>query len=192
MKRLLFAWSALLLCYSGAFAHAHIFVDYKLHALVNDSLFEGFFVNWSFDPMFSASIKEEYDSDANGTLSKAEQLEVYKHSFRDWKRGDYFGFLRLNGESHPFPIATKFSARFLDGNRIAFSFFVPLNLPLSEAPQELGVTFMDEVFYVDFGIEAKDITTKNRAPQSVQLQHRIDTVEYIPEVLFTVQKGTAQ
>ncbi len=177
------------LFYISAWSHAHIFVDYKLHAVVSEKGLEGIYVNWIFDKMFASFIKGEFDVNKDNKLSKDEQLQVYKKSFKEWKIGDYFGILKLNGQKMVFPVAQKFSAR-LDNAKdvVEYTYYIPLNIKASEEVNSCSLHFVDPELYIDFAITDKDISLKNKASEFISVESSLKKLDYTNQTIFSLKK----
>ncbi len=178
----------LLLCQTIAWSHAHVFIDYKLHAIVNESGITGVYVNWTFDKMFTAFVKKEFDLNKDNKLSKTEQQEVYKHSFLKWKEDNYFMILRHNQDKIAVPSAEKFSARLTEqGNSVQYTFFLPLDLP-TVVKTDLYLLFMDPSIYVDFTTTKESITQLNKSPENVTVSTQFQKVDFSSIANYTVQR----
>lgn len=150
--------------YSIASGHAHIFIDYKIHACINENGLEGFFVNWTFDRMFTSFIQKEFDKDKDGVLNPQEQQSIFTNAFQKLKADNYFAVIKINGEEQPIPEPNKFSARFIkDKEVVAYSFFIPLANPATTQEKEVQIYFFDPVIYIAFTIMPADITLKNNS-----------------------------
>lgn len=179
----------LILLKSVAWSHAHIFVDYKLHAIVNESGISGVYVNWTFDPMFAAMVKEDFDVNNDNKLSKEEQLQVYEKSFKEWKRGDYFIVLKKNEEKIPVPTAEKFSSRLTQqGNAVEYTFFIPLDIEVTDTKTDLHILFIDPVIYVDFATTKESITVANKAKESIEVSTMVGKVDFSSITTYSIQR----
>lgn len=179
----------LLLLKSVAWSHAHIFIDYKLHAIVNESGITGVYVNWTFDNMFAAFIKEEFDLNGDNKLSKEEQLQVYEKSFKDWKRGDYFIVLKEGEEKIPVPTAQKFSARLTEqGNSVEYTFFIPLDIKAADAEKSLHVLFIDPEIYIDFATSKELISVANKAKESIEVTTMVGKVDFSSITTYSIKR----
>ncbi len=179
----------LILLKTAAMSHAHIFVDYKLHAIVNESGISGVYVNWTFDPMFAAMVKEDFDLDQNNKLSKEEQMQVYEKSFKEWKQGDYFIVLKENEEKIAVPIAEKFSARLTQqGNAVEYSFFIPLDIKAGDTKKDLHILFIDPVIYVDFATTKESITVANKAKESIEVSTMVGKVDFSSITTYSITR----
>ncbi len=147
-----------------SFGHAHVFIDYQVHACVNEDGLEGVFVNWTFDRMFTQFIQKEFDKNADGKLDKNEQAAVFKKFNTDYAKIDYFTVIKVDGKNYSIPKPTKFSARMVkDIGKVAYTFFLPLKLDAVKKETEVQVSFFDPVIYVAFTIMPKDVSIQNKS-----------------------------
>lgn len=145
------------------FGHAHVFIDYKVHACINDKGLEGVYVNWTFDQMYTQFIQKEFDKDKDGKLSKEEQVAVFKKFNNDYGKADYFAVIKVDGKNYSVPKPTNFSARLInDKGVVAFSFYLPLKLDATQKPMDVQVYFFDPVIYVSFTVMQKDVSIQNK------------------------------
>ena len=146
------------------FGHAHVFIDYKVHACINEKGLEGVYVNWTFDQMYTQFIQKEFDKDKDGKLSKVEQVAVFKKFNSDYAKIDYFGVIKVDGKNYSVPKPTNFSARMInDKGVVAYTFYLPLKLNATEKKMDIQVYFFDPVIYVAFTVMAKDISIQNKS-----------------------------
>jgi len=160
-------YSSVLLLYVFAqtiFGHAHIFIDYKVHACINDEGLDGVFVNWTFDAMFTQFVQKEFDKDNDKKLNKDEQAAIFNKFTNDHKKVDYFAVIKVDGKNYSVPAPANFSARILpENNLVSYTFFLPLKLKASGKPMEVQVYFFDAVIYVSFTIMPKDVSIQNKS-----------------------------
>ncbi len=179
----------LLFLHFSAWGHAHIFIDYKLHAIATAEGLQGIYVNWTFDRMFASFIKKEFDIDKNGKLSKEEQQEIYKKSFLEWKKDDYFGVIKLNNKKVVFPTTQKFSARLAkQGDVVEYTFYIPLNIKAGDTKTRCSFHFIDPVIYVDFSSSEKDITVNNKAKETIHFEKAFEKDGFTNQAVFTIEK----
>ncbi len=146
------------------FGHAHVFIDYKVHACINESGLEGVYVNWTFDRMYTQFIKKEFDTNKDNELNKEEQAAIFKKFNSDYAKTDYFTVIKVDGKNYSIPKPTNFSARMIkDKGMVAYTFFLPLKLNAPKKKMDVQVYFFDPVIYVAFTIMPKDITIQNKS-----------------------------
>ena len=162
----------------GSFGHAHVFVDYKVHACINETGLEGVFVNWTFDQMYAQFIQKEFDTNNDKKLSKDEQTAIYKKFITDMGKVNYFTVIKVDGKNYSVPKPTNFSARILGDKRVvAYSFFLPLKLKATDKNTDIQVYFFDPVIYVAFTVMPKDVTIQNKS-NAIEAKIGLKKIQY--------------
>ncbi|MBN1129931.1 MAG: DUF1007 family protein [Chitinispirillaceae bacterium] len=173
------------LCYG----HAHIFIEYKVHFCVDDSGLKGVFVNWTFDRMFTAFIKKEYDVDKNNELNKNEQAALFTTAFKSLEKNDYFVVMSVNGRNLPVPEPQRFSARIIKETDMAsYTFYLPLDIPSTEEAQSFEIYFFDPVIYVAFTTFEKDLGLQNLS-KKIQASLQMKTVKHVNRPTISFREG---
>ena len=120
---LVFALAAALA--ASAAAHPHMSLVSRLEFEYDGDVCRGFWVDWTFDPYFSAAIIQENDRDRNRRFDPAETKAVFSGAFSNLRKYGYFTYIR-SGENRRNPEAVeKFSAE-IRGDRLAYRFYVPV------------------------------------------------------------------
>ncbi len=167
-----------LLLTSLGFGHAHIFIDYKVHACVDANGLDGVFVNWTFDRMFTQFIQKEFDKNNDQKLNKEEQKAIYQKFCADYEKNEFFTVIKVNGKKYSVPKPIKFSARIMkEHETVAYTFFLPLKLKATKKKTDVQVYFFDPVIYVAFTVMPKDVSIQNKA-QNIQASIRLKKVKY--------------
>ena len=160
------------------FGHAHVFIDYKVHACITENGLEGVYVNWTFDRMFTQFIQKEFDKNNDKKLSKEEQVAVFKKFNSDYAKVDYFAVIKVNGKNYSIPKPKNFSARLMDDKGVvAYTFYLPLKLDATEKETDVQVYFFDPVIYVAFTVMAKDVSIQNKS-KVVEAKISLEKVKY--------------
>ena len=168
----------LFLIVNVCFDHAHVFIDYKVHACVTEKGLEGVYVNWTFDRMFTQFIQKEFDKNNDKKLSKEEQLAVFKKFNGDYAKVDYFAVIKVDGKNYSVPKPKNFSARLInDKDVVAYTFYLPLKLDATKKETDVQVYFFDPVIYVAFTVMAKDVSIQNKS-KVVEAKISLKKVKY--------------
>jgi len=110
---------------AALWAHPHVFIDSRLEFEVRGKDCVGIWVEWTFDPVFSADVIGQFDKNHDGIFDQTENETVQSKAFSNLKKYGYFTFLR-KGETRSFPEAVEsFQASQRDGRAI-YRFRVPL------------------------------------------------------------------
>lgn len=170
---------------TSLFAHSHLFIDYKVHALVDSTGLKGLYINWDFDPMFSAVLVEEYDLDFDGTFSKAEQTSLMQTAFKKTAEADYYAIIKIDGKNIKIPKATKFSARQVkDGEVVSYTFFFPLPKAITKRTV-VECYFVDETIFISYDMTPKDVSHKVKG-NNYTVQQKMEMEEYLKKAHFTI------
>ncbi len=161
------------------FSHAHVFIDYKVHACITESGLEGVYVNWTFDRMFTQFIQKEFDKNEDNKLSKDEQVAIFNKFNSDYAKTDYFAVIKVDKKNYSIPKPTNFSARIIqDKGMVAYTFFLPLKLNATKKKTDVQVYFFDPVIYVAFTIMPKDVTIQNKS-KTIEASISLKPVKYV-------------
>lgn len=190
MQQKIYIIMTLLFALQGSLlAHAHIFVEYKVHACMNKDGLQGVFINWTYDNTSTVTISGEFDKNKNKKFEKDEQKAIYNIDFKKHEKDKYYLFLKLDGKNLPIPKPKKFSARFLPKTgQVAYSFFLPLNIKATDNRQNLEVYFFDEVVYMSFTVTGKkEISIQNTSKGSIK-----GSISLVPDKYFAKPTITFQ
>jgi len=126
MKKISLTAAIVFICISAAFSHPHVFIDYSVTFIFNDSKIKGVQVSWVFDEMFSSTMIHDYDLNHDGVFSGNEVNTIREEAFSNLKNYNYFSHLNLNGTKVPVKKVKYFTADILKGSRLMYSFFIPV------------------------------------------------------------------
>jgi ABC-type uncharacterized transport system substrate-binding protein len=144
-----------------ATAHPHVFIDYTVAVLFDDSGIEAMRVSWTFDEMYSAMLAHDYTSRPHDTPNAADIQNLKKKAFDDTADFHYFIDIRLNGATLPVKTVSDFNARF-ENHRMTYFFTVPISAGAPLALNTLEVDAFDNEFYIDFELAKKLAITIER------------------------------
>jgi len=130
------------------FSHPHMFIDTEITFLFGPSELKGFWVEWYFDEIFTASIRLDYDRDRSGSIDAREAREIRDNAFANLRHYNYFISLYHKGGIHEVSEVENFSAR-LDSNRLVYRFFVPFSAEAGETAENLKLVIFDDTFFCD-------------------------------------------
>ena len=147
MKKLYLIFFCLLIP-STLFAHPHAFVDSKLTFQFNKSSLEGFWIDWIFDKLFSASAIIYFDKNKDGKFDKEEQKFI-KNAASGLKDYGYYTYITYKAKTTLVYKIEKFSAD-IQNHRLIYHFFIPLNYPRENGKNQIIIAIYDKVFYADF------------------------------------------
>lgn len=152
MKRLLVTLLLALGLGIPAAAHPHMFIDSQVTAVFDEQQLSGFRVKWKFDPMFTASIRLDYDRNRDGQFNDQEARLIEQNAFANLKNYHYFITISHGKKDYQVDAVEQFDA-WMDGDRLAYEFFVPYELPVSAAGNRVKLVIFDDTFFCDIAYE---------------------------------------
>ena len=123
-----------------------MFIDAEIEVRLSGNTLDGIEISWFFDPMFTAAVKSDFDTDRNGVFSQAETNAVYSGAFSNLENSDYFTFLEINGEIISPDRIEDFSV-FMEEETLVYRFFCPFGLPVQG--NSFKIAIYDSTFYCD-------------------------------------------
>jgi len=136
-------------------SHPHMFIDSQVTAVFNQKQLQGFWVEWRFDQMFTASIRLDYDRNRDGAFNDREVQLIEENAFQNLKNYHYFTTVYHDGQEYQVDRAEQFNA-WMDDERLYYRFFIPHTLSLSSQEQRVKVVIFDETFFSDIAYTEQD------------------------------------
>lgn len=127
-------------------SHPHMFIDTQLGFEIAGERLERMEITWYFDPLFTASIRGDFDEDGNGSFDEYETDQIRQYAFSNLANYDYFTFVMTGGKTYVPQSIEEFSA-FMENSQLVYRFTVPFRLPI--AGNELSVAIYDETYFCD-------------------------------------------
>jgi len=155
VKRAFLSVLAVVVVAGGAFGHPHVFIDTRIEVACDEAGLTGFWIDWRFDRVFTASILLDFDKDKNGILGTVEVQAVRAGAFANLANYKYFVYIRAAKRLHRPAGVSDFSA-YLQEQRLHYRFFVPFQLALGPEELEINVAVYDETFYCAIGYVEPD------------------------------------
>jgi len=170
-RRFLSALAALLAVTSAAaFAHPHVFIDNRMTVQFDSGRLAGISFHWAFDDMFTQMILTDFKPEADGSFSPAVTAGIKSGAFDNLENYHYFlAFFIGRKPLKKFRIE-RFAPSVVEGRQLVYSFFVPLELPVTADEQEIRVTVYDDTYFVAFDLmHADDVSVTGVEGVSVGL-----------------------
>ena len=136
----------LLSAFAAAYAHPHMFIDTKLEVRLSGNQLDGLEITWFFDPMFTASIVNDWDVNGNGSFSSSEVDLVYENAFSNLADFDYFTYVSTGNTTLSPSVVEDFTV-FMDDQTLVYRFFVPFDIPVCDGI--FSVAIYDHTYYCD-------------------------------------------
>jgi ABC-type uncharacterized transport system substrate-binding protein len=165
-------------------AHPHVFIDYSLSFIFDNSRFQGIQVVWFFDDMYSSNIISDFDKNGSRVFEEEEVEDLRKNAFSNLSQFNYFFDLSINRKIISVKEIRNFSVAIYK-NRLVYSFFIPLSKRSSHL-KSLDVAVIDPTFFCATtlmktngvsvrGLEEKQYTFKiYKKPKDFQMYGTID------------------
>ena len=123
-----------------------MFIDTKLEVRLSGDRLDGLEITWYFDPMFTASIVNDWDVNGNGSFSPSEIDLIYENAFSNLADFDYFTYIST-GSTTLSPSVVEDFAVYMEGQTLVYRFFVPVDLQVCDGC--FSVAIYDHTYYCD-------------------------------------------
>ncbi len=162
-----------LLCINfSAYTHPHTFIDSEIECEFDSAGFRGFWINWTFDPMFTAQLIMDYDLDRNGSFSEKEIADVEENAFSNLINYNYFSYITENKKTFRPEEVSDFSAA-IKGKDVHYRFFVPYTSSAKEKGNKIIIAIYDDTFFCDIALKSFSfIQGKNTELYNISLTKR--------------------
>jgi ABC-type uncharacterized transport system substrate-binding protein len=160
-------------------SHPHVFIETGLVVQLSDEGITGFWQHWAFDEYFSAWVIDDFDTDKDGKFSDEELKHVYEGTFTYIKQHGYFTRVLKSDKEIPVTKIENFSVQIKD-NRVIYSFFVPLEIKISQSAQDIIIAVYDESFYCHIFFPPDEVGFDGN-PSSWKIEY---TTQELPEFSF--------
>ncbi|NOQ21408.1 MAG: DUF1007 family protein [Candidatus Aegiribacteria sp.] len=130
----------------SAYAHPHMFIDTRLEICLDGDRLDGLEITWYFDPMFTASVVNDWDENGNGSFSESEVDLVYENAFSNLADFDYFTYINT-GNTTLSPSAVEDFTVFMEDQTMVYRFFVPIDIFVCDGI--FSIAIYDHTYYCD-------------------------------------------
>jgi ABC-type uncharacterized transport system substrate-binding protein len=141
---------------SIAAAHPHVFINNRMTVLFEGGKLKGISFRWTFDDMFSSMILTDFKPGVDGNFNAAATNAIKTGAFDNLKNYHYFLALFIGGKAIKDMHIERFTPSVVEGTKLVYSFFVPLDLPIAAEEQTVSVTVYDDTYYVAFDLMRSD------------------------------------
>ncbi len=136
-------------------AHPHVFIISKFSLSYNNEGVKGINVNWTFDQMFTEIMLEEFDSNSDGNFNSDEVKVLYNKAFINLKKSSYFTHIFIENKEIEINSTQNFNALIKDG-QLQYSFFIPMEIALSNQKKSISIYSYDDSYYMDIMIDEEN------------------------------------
>ncbi len=166
---------------SPAMVHPHVFAEAKLEITIEPNGKVGKLSHvWRFDDVFSETVMFEFDKDADGKISPAEQAEISKTITESTGEYNYFEAVANNGKDTKMAKPTDLLAAFDEKVLVITYSNAPVEPVLMKGVVSFGI--YDPTFYtaIDF-VDDSDLTIKGAPPSCTSKVIRPDADEALAQ-----------
>ena len=146
MRKIILTLCTLFLSLAHVTAHPHMFIDTRLAIEIEEETLKGIRITWWFDPVFTASIRGDFDEDKNGTFNKEEIEEIREYAFSNLVNYNYFTFVN-HGSTTLVPGEIKNFSAWIEDGTLVYQFYAPFELTIEE--KFFSVAIYDDTFWCD-------------------------------------------
>ena len=154
----------------AAFAHPHVFIHNTVTVLFDGGVLKGMTFRWVFDDMFSEMILTDFKPNTDGSFNAKQTATIKAGAFDNLENYHYFLAFFMGNKPMKKIRIEQFAPSVAEGGKLAYSFFVPLDLPATNTDQSVRVTVYDDTYFVAFDLmHVDDVTVKGDEGVSVGL-----------------------
>ena len=155
---------------AAAFAHPHVFINNTMTVVFDRGTLKGVTFRWVFDDMFSEMILTDFKPGVDGNFSPAATRQIKSGAFDNLENYHYFLAFFVGRKPLKKVRIERFTPTVVEGKQLVYSFFVPLDLPVTPDEQTVRVTVYDDTYFVAFDLmHASDVTVTGDQGISVGL-----------------------
>lgn len=148
----------MLCCVHKSLAHPHVFVDASIVLNVENDKIMSVTQTWTFGEMFSTTLTEDYDANADGTYDE-EELKILKYeAFDNMAESKYFTYVNVHGQSVGVAMKVEdFNASINNRGLVTYHFTTRLTKPIGiKDINETNIGIYDPEYFIDISYALKD------------------------------------
>ena len=161
-------------------------------------MLQGISFTWTFDDMFSNMILSDYDPKHTGRFDAAQVKAIKEGAFDNLENYHYFVAMAIGKKQVSHFKIEKFTPSVTEENKLVYSFFIPLNIPVQPTDQTVRLTVYDDSYYVAFDLLHLDDVTVQAGPEVTSVLSIEKTKvkplwpgQYMPDQLVIRFKGSS-
>ena len=132
-----------------AFSHPHAWIDLKTEPIFNDAgNMTGLRQFWLFDDFYSAFVMEDMPKASDGLYDQKALDELARMNLQNLEEYHYFTVIKANEKPLKLGKVTSFKT-FMEGNRLAMEFDVPLKTATSPIKELIDYQVYDPGYYIE-------------------------------------------
>jgi len=140
------------LCAWPALAHPHVFINNKMTLVFDGGILKGMSFRWEFDEMFTAMILADFKPQAGGTFTAKVASGIKTFAFDNLENYHYFLVFSVGKKQLSRIKIEQFVPSVTNDKKMVYTFFVPLDVPVTADEQTVRVTVYDDSYFVAFDI----------------------------------------
>ena len=148
--------------------------------------------------MFSNMILSDYDPKHTGRFDAAQVKAIKEGAFDNLENYHYFVAMAVGKKQVSHFKIEKFTPSVTEENKLVYSFFIPLNIPVQPTDQTVRLTVYDDSYYVAFDLLHLDDVTVEAGPEVTSVLSIEKTKvkplwpgQYMPDQLVIRFKGSS-
>jgi ABC-type uncharacterized transport system substrate-binding protein len=162
MKATLITLVFILLGLMKTYAHPHVFIDTKITVVFGQNTIEKLFVQFDFDPMFSAELIHGFDANASRQFEKNEIKNIYKNAFSNLKDYNYFIHFVDAGKKLTFTSVSDFNASINSAGKVQYTFTIDTDIKTNIANKKVKMAAYDHSYYFNVRLEKANVSFINQ------------------------------
>jgi len=147
-------WLGLLIA-SPVRAHPHIWVDSYFDVIFTGDKVSAVRVYWTYDPVFSSVLLDEFDEDRDEAFNAAESDRLREQLLLPLDEFNFYTWIRADGQVLTIRDLEDVSFG-VEAAAVTVAFTVPLPGGVDPLTQDLKVGLYDETYYVDLVLDVVD------------------------------------
>jgi ABC-type uncharacterized transport system substrate-binding protein len=158
-------------------------------------MLKGIAFTWNFDKMFSSMMLTDFSAQSNGSFTPKTASALKAGGFDNLSNYHYFLAFQVGSRALTKIKIEQFEPRVADGTTLVYSFFVPLDIPVTASQETVRTTVYDDSYYVAFDLmHVGDVTITGGDGVTCSLSVEKTTVkpawpgQYMPDQLVIRMK----
>ncbi|HUI72136.1 MAG TPA: DUF1007 family protein [Spirochaetia bacterium] len=141
---------------AAAFAHPHVFINNTMTVVFDRGMLKGMTFRWVFDDMFSEMLLTDFKPRADGSFTAKQTATIKAGAFDNLINYHYFlAFFEGKRALKKIRIE-QFTPSVIQGGKLVYTFFVPLDVAATTDEQSVRVTVYDDTYFVAFDLMHPD------------------------------------
>jgi ABC-type uncharacterized transport system substrate-binding protein len=136
----------------AAFGHPHVFIANTMEVRFDGGTLKGISFTWNFDKMFSSMMLTDIPAQPDGSFTPKAAANLKSGAFDNLQNYHYFLVFQVGSRALSKIKIEDFTPRVIGGLTLVYSFFVPLDIPVTATQQTIRVTVYDDTYFTAFDL----------------------------------------